>query len=253
MTDDRQRFRRGLERLRQLRPGHPSPSVPWSAQLVLGLGVTTLGVLFLLDNLGVLDAGDVIRLWPIIFVGIGVSQISRARTPARVVSGAIWMLAGSILLGNRLDLLPWAVWDFWPLFIVAAGGYIVWLSLRKPSAASAAEAEPGSTVSGIAVMSGFQRKVRGAEFRGAELTAFMGGCELDLREATLPEGKAAVVNIFAMMGGVALKVSESWHVVNEIVPFMGGVEDKTCAPGGVEAPRLVLRGFVMMGGVEVKN
>lgn len=226
----------------------PGAAFRVSVQLVLGLAVATLGILFLLDNLDVLDARDVIRFWPIVLVTIGAVQISQARTPARVVSGLIWILVGSVMLGNRLDVLPWDVWDFWPLIIVGAGAYIVWLSIfKRPDQ----PVETSSTISGIAVLSGFQRKVRGSEFRGAELTAFMGSCELDLREATMPDGKA-VVTVFALMGGSVLRVPESWHVVNEVVPFMGGVEDKSHPPGGA-APQLMIRGFVMMGGVEIKN
>jgi hypothetical protein len=229
--------------------GDPRQRPVISAQLVVGLGVVTLGVLFLLDNMNVLDARDYVRLWPVVFVAIGIAQISQARAPARVVSGLIWILVGGILVGNRLDFLPWRLWDFWPLLIVVIGAYIVWLSMAREPARAAGGA---GMVSGIAVMGGFQRKIRGTEFRGAELTAFMGGCELDLREASLSEEKA-VVNVFALMGGAVLRVPETWLVVNEVFPFMGGVEDKTRPPAGGTGPRLVIRGFVMMGGVEIKN
>jgi hypothetical protein len=42
------------------------------------------------------------------------------------------------------------------------------------------------------------------DFRGGELTAVMGGIELDLRNAGLQN--EATLNVFAMWGGIELKI-----------------------------------------------
>ena len=220
-------------------------------QLVIGIAVAAVGVLFTLDNLGFLYARDFLRFWPIVLVVIGAVQITDARTPARVISGLIWLFFGSIMLGERLDLFRWDVWDFWPLILVVAGGYIVWQAfVRDPARPRSADAT--GMVSGIAVLGGFQRKVGSDEFRGGELTAFMGGCHVDLRGAKMA-GNEAVLTVFAMMGGIELKVPEDWRVVVDVVPFLGGIEDRTTQPQESSSPRLVVKGFVMMGGVELRN
>jgi hypothetical protein len=143
------------------------------------------------------------------------------------------------------------IWNYWPLMLVAVGGRIVWqtLSVDTPGERGV---DTGSRVSAVAVMGGFDRKITSKEFQGGEITAFMGGGKLDLREAA-PAGGQAVVTVFALMGGFEIIVPETWSLSLEVMPFMGGIEDKTTNSANPSAPRLVLRGFVMMGGVDIKN
>src|SRR5262249_44175003 len=56
--------------------GIPRPRL--TPQVVVGLMVITLGVLFTLDNLGILDARDYIVYWPIVLVLIGATKIWQA-------------------------------------------------------------------------------------------------------------------------------------------------------------------------------
>jgi hypothetical protein len=113
-------------------------------------------------------------------------------------------------------------------------------------------ADATAVASAVAVMGGFDRKITSQEFRGGELTAFMGGGKLDLREA-MPANGRAIVNVFALMGGFEILVPETWSVSLEVTPFMGGVEDKARTSTSPSAPKLIVRGFVMMSSVEIKN
>ena len=82
--------------------------------------------------------------------------------------------------------------------------------------------------------------------------AFLGGCEIDLRDAELaPEG--AVIDVFAFWGGVTLRVPQHWLIDLRVLPIMGGAEDKTQQKRGQGEACLVVRGFAMMGGVEIGN
>ena len=74
-------------------------------------------------------------------------------------------------------------------------------------------------------------------FAGGDVTAFMGGGKLDLREATMAPGTEATVDVMAIMGGFEIKVPESWNVIVDVVPFMGGYEEKTRHPADPAAPR----------------
>ena len=60
------------------------------------------------------------------------------------------------------------------------------------------------TVNLMAVLSGVQRSSQSSAFRGGEVFAFLGGCDLDLRQASMPPGGEAVIECFAMMGGVSV-------------------------------------------------
>ena len=220
-----------------------------SGQLIAGLVLAALGVLFTLDNLHIVHAREVLRYWPAVLLLIGISHILQARSTAAMIGGSIWILFGGVLLGERLNMIS-NVLRFWPLFLVAIGGYVVWRSLNRE------EAQPGDRserVSAVAVLGGVDRRVTSTKFEGADLTAFMGGGKLDLREAIAAPGSEAVIDVTAMMGGYEIKIPETWNVIVELMPFMGGYEDKTRHPTDPSAPRLRVRGFVMMGGVEIRN
>ena len=226
-----------------------APRIRLTSQLFAGLLIAALGVLFTLDNMQILRARDVLRYWPAILIVIGVSQLAQARTIGTMIGGSIWIVFGAVLLGERLHLIT-AGLRFWPLLLVAVGAWIV---VRSMSAAGPSGVTDSSArLSALAVLGGVDRRVTAEGFQGADITAFMGGGKLDLREAKIA-GPEAVVDILAVMGGFEIVAPETWHVIVDVVPLMGGYEDKTRHPADPSAPRLRLRGFVMMGGLEVRN
>ena len=228
----------------------PRSGFQLTGQMILGAGIAVVGVLFTLDNLHILRARDYLQFWPLALVAIGLVHVSQAKTGAGTVGGGIWILVGMFLLGHRLGLIDANIFSFWPLILVLVGARIVWQTLDTNRAVEQGDA--GATVSAIAVMGGFQRRVTSHEFRGGEITAFMGGGKLDLRDA-MPAGGQAVINLFAVMGGFEIVVPETWRVISEVTPFMGGIEDKSRTSGNPNAPTLVIRGFMMMGGLTLKN
>ena len=222
-----------------------------TGQLILGLAIAVAGILFTLDNLDVLDARAFFRFWPIVLIAIGAVHYSQATTPAGKLGAGIWILVGTLLLASRLGLIHANIWNLWPLLLVLVGGRIVLQTISRDAAGGAA-GDNSPVVSCVAVMGGFERRVTSPEFRGGEITAFMGGGKLDLRD-TVPAGGQAVVNVFAVMGGFEILVPETWSVSSEVTPFMGGIEDKARTSTSPTAPRLIIRGFVMMGGITLKN
>jgi len=226
------------------------PRIRITGQLILGVSIAVVGVLFTLDNLHVLRARDYLQYWPVALIGIGLVHVAQSRTAAGVAGGAIWIVVGSALLGERLSFVHVNLWNYWPLILVLVGGRIVLQTMSRD--APGPQGDSSAVVSGMAVMGGFERKITSQEFRGGEMTAFMGGGKLDLREA-VPAGGQAVINVFALMGGFEILVPETWRVSSEVTPFMGGIEDKARTSTNPSAPQLIIRGFVMMGGVTLKN
>jgi hypothetical protein len=87
---------------------------------------------------------------------------------------------------------------------------------------------------------------------GGEITAIMGGCDLDLRQSSI--NGDAVLNVFVLCGGITIKVPVDWTVVFDGLPIMGGFDEKTVPPTGPgSGKRLIVRGYVIMGGMEVRN
>src|SRR5450432_2736194 len=140
------------------------PGLRITGQLVLGVAIAVAGVLFTLDNLHILHARDYLRFWPVVLIAVGMVHISQAKTPAGTVGGGIWILAGAVLLGNRLGLIETHIWSFWPLILVLVGGRIVWQTMNTHRVGDPGDSS--ATVSAIAVMGGFERRVTSHEFRG---------------------------------------------------------------------------------------
>jgi predicted membrane protein len=218
-------------------------------QLVMGLLIIIVGVLFTLDNLGIAYAEDYLRYWPMGLVAIGLVKLWQCRDASSGgVAGGLFVLAGMVLLADSLGLVHVSLGQLWPLLLVFFGASMVWRGVHGRQLASA---DSSATVSGIAILGGFKRGINSRAFKGGDLTAVMGGCEIDLRSAAI-DGEA-VIDVFAMWGGIEIRVPDDWTVISRVVPLLGGVEDKTHPPQGASTHRLVLRGFAIMGGIEVKN
>ncbi len=221
----------------------------FSPQLILGLCAAGFGIFLTLDNLNIMDLGDVWRFWPLILIGLGLVQMLWAGSMAGLGGGAILAAAGSLLLLRNLHYLRFSLGDFWPLILVAIGGSLAWQALdrgRGPSPST------GDVVNGFAVMSGVVRSCNSQSFRGGDLTAIMGGCEIDLRQASISDGEA-VIHGLAFWGGIEIKVPEDWSVRSSVLPLMGGFEDKTRPPKEGGTKTLRIKGLAIMGGMEVHN
>jgi hypothetical protein len=222
-----------------------------STRLVFGLLVVALGVILLLDQLGVADASVILRWWPALTLAYGLMLLTGICSRRSPIAGILVSFFSGWLLLERLDILHRSPWDLWPLVLVVIGAAMVIAALRGHGSAVAAE-RGASTLRAFALFSGAGRKVVSEDFRGGEITAIMGGHDVDLRPAKIAEGPA-VIDVFIWWGGVDLRVPEDWKVTNEALALLGGVDDKTRAPEGEVKGHLVIRGLIVMGGMDVRN
>jgi hypothetical protein len=234
-----------------------------SLRLVFGLLLLAAGSIFLADNLGLVD-GDLWlhRLWPAGFAAIGVAVLLQPGSARGRWWGVVWLVAGAWIWADQEGWVDVDFWDvFFPAALLVVGGSLVWRAFAGPGRADAAGvAESDAWVRAFAVMAGNERRSVSTALRGGDLTAFMGGVTLDLRQARV-EGGEAVIDAIAFWGGIEIRVPEDWVVISRVIPLMGGFEDKTRppaptaerAPTAAPSPRLVVRGVAIMGGIEVKN
>lgn len=247
-------------------PPPPRPaSVP---RFLIGAFLVLIGVLLALEQFGWVEAHHLMRFWPVLVVLYGLMILQRGGRG--VVVGSFVVLIGGWLLLNTLHLLFLEPWQFlWPLILVVVGARILMRGREHqpppappPPTGSFSPSAPISPQSGspplsnhlslFGMMGSTKQRVSGVIFRSADMTSFMGGCELDLRDALLGADGAAYVEVFALMGGAHIIVPTSWKVVVQVTPVMGGVEDKSRPiMGGNQF--LYVRGTVMMGGVEISN
>ena len=221
----------------------------FSTRMILGIGVTALGVALLLDRMALFDAGSVTRFWPVILIAVGVKILLEAARTGRWLGGVVVILIGMVFLGRELDLIDFGIGELWPLFIILAG---IGILSRGFGRGGGDGLRSDDRISQFGILCGLNPKIGSQSFKGGEVNAFMGGVEVDLTAADV-EDEEAVIVVFALMGGIEIRVPRDWTVTAHVTPFMGAMEDKTDRSESNPEKRLTIRGFVMMGGVEVRN
>ncbi len=201
-----------------------------TTQLVVGIIVILLGLVLLLDNMNILDARDYFRFWPFLLIVLGGLKIFQPQQPSSRVWGVILILAGGLFLLRTFDVYYIRFRDFWPLLLILAGGAMLWGSVLRRRVRSDG-ATDDVILNGSAILGGFTRSVTTQDFRGGDLTAIMGGCEIDLRKAAI-RGDEAVLNVFAFWGGMELQVPENWTVVTRPCRSWGGSPTRRGPPPG---------------------
>lgn len=222
-----------------------------STRLFFGALMVALGVIWTLQNLGLADADQYLRWWPVLLIGYGLLRLTGLDGTRRVVSGSLFVLAGGWMLARSLGYVHVSIFGLWPVFMIVIGGSLVWRSMRGPGSSNDA-ADGHAYPRPFAFMGGNVRTIESQSLVGLEATAVMGGVEADMRGARA-RGSEVVAEVFTWWGGIELIVPEDWRVISEVVPVMGGVEDKTRLAEGGGTTTLVVRGLVVMGGLEIKN
>ncbi|MGE5124702.1 MAG: LiaF transmembrane domain-containing protein [Betaproteobacteria bacterium] len=226
-------------------------------RLVIGLSIMAAGLALALDSLGVLDAGVVLRYWPLIIVAVGVAKLTSATNDRQ--RGLVWIAAGGGFLLVTLGRMSFG--GVWAMLLLFVGANVVWRALRPPLPRAGGPGDASESFDMVAVLGGAKTgatstDLRGGagsrNFKGGRAMAVMGGCEIDLRRAAIADGSEAVVDVFVMWGGIEIKVPEDWDVVNHGSAFLGAFENKTRPLPGASR-RLIVTGTAIMGGVEVKN
>lgn len=221
---------------------------------IFGLLLVAIGVLFLLDTTRAIEIDNAWGvIWPTIIAFLGTWFLIRER--GRSVLGAVMLLLGAGFFAEEVGWVAegW-IGRYWPVALILVGLAIL---LEATGAVRPSGPEGGERgedwLDASAFMSGRKERVTSHAWRGGDVTAIMGGVDLDLRDAApVPEG--AQLDVTAVMGGVEVRVPEGWRVELRGTPILGGFEDKTRPPRSVDRPpTLRVVGTAVMGGVEVKH
>jgi hypothetical protein len=293
--------------------------------LVVGTALIVVGVLTALDRTGVVAWTHQRNLWPLILIAIGLAQLTYTYD-SRPRRGFSLTLVGSWLLLYELGVM--SIDNSWPLVVVVIGVAMAWDGWSPGRALSQEErvlrerrrgelrplmviglvaaalivgdrgrvmvqgSSDTDKAQVMAVLGGNRHVSYARPFRGADLTAFMGGAVLDLRNTTIEPGQEVSIDVFTMMGGSTLYVPPEWVVDTRALAVLGGVEDRrfgrrtrdddqvddlnpstakaerepvqssspsaTGAPSSAgeptssSAPRLVIRGVITMGALVIR-
>jgi hypothetical protein len=111
---------------------------------------------------------------------------------------------------------------------------------------------PDTWIHAFAFWTALKRQSQATDFRGGDLSAVMGGIELDLTGARIAADRAEL-QLFCMWGGIELKVPKEWRLDIRVLPLLGGYADNTRQEPSLDAPVLVIKGSALMAGVDIKN
>ncbi len=224
--------------------------------IFFGAIVVAIGVLLLLDNLGIFRFHDVWQYWPVLLVAYGVSRIVDSRTPSGWIWGGVVALVGAFFLLDTLDIIAFNFALVWPVLLIAFGVSVLVRALERN------QFRPGGPASGSSPMVGahaiFSDNKSGSDtqdFQGGQATSIFGAARFDLRNASMTVDEA-VIDVNVVFGEVEVRVPETWIVINRAAVVFGGVDDKTIHPkpdANVKIPRLVITGAVIFGGLNLRN
>jgi predicted membrane protein len=249
--------------------------------LLAGVILAGVGVLLLLQNLGIVFVDDLWDYWPVILIVVGISRAATAWDFGGRVWGAIVTFVGAVFLVRNLGLIHGSVWNFfWPVILIAVGLGLLMRALERNNAwdlwghkpedpvgsgISSSGPAPNPGTGGVGpnlrnsfkedhVFGGGKRRVDSPDFEGGEANVIFGGLELDLRNADTKKDEV-FIEANAIFGGIEIRVPETWDVTVRGTGIFGGYGDEThrIPPGDTKRPHLIVTGGAIFGGVNVKN
>lgn len=132
---------------------------------------------------------------------------------------------------------------------------------RNPGAADSGHADFGSASKSFSsedyidvttVFGGIHKNIVSKDFKGGDITIFMGGAEINLSQADI-QGIARL-DVTQIMGGTKLIVPPHWEIRTQLTSIFGNVEDKRQQHATVNPDKvLILDGSSVFGGIEIRN
>jgi predicted membrane protein len=223
--------------------------------LVVGAFIVAIGVLLLLDNLGIVRFHNLWDFWPLILVIFGVAKILECHTTSGYVWGGMLALFGGLLLLDNLGILTFEFSLLWPVLLVGFGISMLVRALDRRKYIDGPVASGNPDLAIWAIFSGVKRRIDSPDFKGGDIVAIFGGVNIDLRHAGMTSERVAI-DVNALFGGVDIRVPENWNVVMKGVGIFGAFEDKTIRAKpepDVKNPQLVITGSAIFGGTKVDN
>jgi len=277
MTMDNEQFKS------EIRNRYGGSSRARKGRVLAGFFLLLIGVIWLMKQIGYIFP-EWLFTWPMILIALGI--FSGLKEGFRGGAWFIFIVIGGIFLAD--NMYP----DFdvhryiWPFVLIFLGVVVIlrpkgcrgrrwerrmarWDRRRwrdgesdnqQSNLASTGVADDESHkiegddfVDITSVFGGVKKIIVSKNFKGADITCFMGGAEINLSQADI-KGTARIdaTNIF---GGTKLIVPPTWEVKSEASAVFGGVDDKRelhtikPEPGKV----LILDGSCIFGGIEIRS
>lgn len=232
-----------------------------------GLALLIVGGALLARQLGA-PLPDWLFTWPMVLILIGLfTGIKlRFRNPGWLIPTIIGLAFLADQMGFGVNLKPY----LFPIIIITIGLIFIfrprgWSGAHRrrweqadtttegETAIPAFAADRSDFIDATAVFGGVKKIVLSKNFKGGDITNFMGGSEINLTQADFT-GRIYIdtTNVF---GGTKLIVPANWDVQSQVVAVFGGVDDKRKFIGVQPDPAkvLILDGTCLFGGIEINS
>ncbi|HVM87764.1 MAG TPA: DUF5668 domain-containing protein [Puia sp.] len=233
-----------------------------------GLFLLLIGAVFLMRELSFPFFPKWLFTWPMILIAVGI--YTGIRHQFRNIGWMIPIIIGSVFLINEMDLGFDLNRFLVPVIIISIGLMMIlrprgdrhwhrmdWAEWHREKIINEAKGNPPDYASedffdSTAVFGAVKKVVISKNFKGGDITCFMGGCEMDFTQADMTQ--PAVLDLSLVFGGGKIIVPSHWQVRNQITPVFGGVEDKRQQPISNNPDKiLILKGTCFFGGLEIKS
>jgi predicted membrane protein len=158
---------------------------------------------------------------------------------------------------------------FWPVFIIAAGLYMIFGRENKwerewkrrkafgrqivEEVTNRMETSPEDYIDHVAIFGSIEKNIISKDFRGGDIVCIFSGSEINLSRAEIKQ--PIVMDITNIFGGTSLILPPNWEIKSEMVAILGGIEDKRIQQATIpDNPNvLILKGTTILGGIEIKS
>jgi predicted membrane protein len=256
----------GLLLVRQMGVGLPDWLFSWQMLLIVigifsGLAhafrgpgwliMILIGTFFLMDQL--IPGLDIHRyIWPAVIIVVGLIMLIRPKKP-------YWMDHDWHNKWSHRD------WERWQRRSQRRGypGY----PEQEPNSGIPSDQDKSSTgnqgnnsrnfssedfIEATTVLGGIHKNILSKNFKGGDITIFMGGAEINLSQADI-QGTAAL-DITQIMGGTKIIVPSNWEIRSQLTSVFGNIEDKRQNIGVTDPQKvLIIDGTSVFGGIEIRN
>ena len=215
-----------------------------------------IGTFFLMDQL--IPGIDIHRfIWPAVIILVGLIMLIRPKKP-------YWMEHD---WHQKWEHKDWKRWERWQRRRERRG-YPGPAAIPGDPANMQSGETTGSTTSGMGysskgfssedfidattILGGIHKNILSKNFKGGDITIFMGGAEINLSQADI-QGTASL-DITQIMGGTKIIVPPHWEVRSQLTSVFGNIEDKRTNIGNTDPNKvLIIDGSSVFGGIEIRN
>lgn len=243
---------------------------PSGNRALVGLFLIGGGILLLINKMGIAILPGWFFTWPILIIAIGLlvgiqHNFRHFGWVLLTAWGIFWLLDQQMPSLNLRNYSAPIVLIFLGLFFIFRRKHSKlkewnkerWKQYHKERYTDyvdiPASTEDGEFIDSTSIFSGAKKVVVSKNFKGGDITCFMGGAEIDLSQADI-QGKA-VIDATAVFGGIKLIVPSNWDVKIENHAVFGNVEDKRRMQSFNIDPnkQLIIDGTAVFGGIEIQN